>query len=151
MWKRPKGEKISFVSNISSLETQQSCWNKWVNARKPCWFGGCLTGTRSQGNMEEQCNLTIHTQRKHNTAKTRWVTADPRCYFLVLLAQVSKIFKWHWKVGIIFRTILSGTGNCFVQCNQPTQRRWHEAEDLAYTGIKLRSATSWPYPLGKLT
>lgn len=91
------GGKISFVSNISSLETQQSCWNKWVNVRKPLWFRGCLTGTRSQGNMEGQRNLMISTQRKHSTAQARWVMADTHGYFLVLLVQVSIFFKWHLK------------------------------------------------------
>lgn len=72
MWERDlKRKKISFVSSISSLETRQSCWNKAVNARKPLWFGGSLTGTRSQGNIEGQWNLMISAQGKRNPAQTK--------------------------------------------------------------------------------
>lgn len=95
-------EKTSFASNLSSLETQRSCWNKRVNVRKPHWFGECLTGTRSQENMERQCDLMVSAQRKLS-------------YFSVLSVQISKFSKWHLKGWDWFMLVVSGTGRCSVQ------------------------------------
>lgn len=152
MWERDlRRKKISFVSNISSLETQQSCWNKAVNARKPLWFGGSLTGTRSQGNIEGQWNLMISTQGKHNPAQTKVVTADTHCDFLVLLLQVSKFFKRHLKG---WNSIYGcRPWNCLLLCPVVIPPKYDGMEQRI-TGRWTLSSDLWPprlCDLGQLT
>lgn len=123
-----RGGKISLVSNRSSLETQQSCWNKWADARRPLWFGEeRLTGTRSQGNTEVQYGPVSRTRGKHSIAQERWVMADTHWSFWPRVPNFSSDI---WKLGTIFMVVISGTASCFVQCILiPPKIKWDEAEN----------------------
>lgn len=149
MWERDlRRKKISFLSNISSLETRQSCWNKAVNARKPLWFGGSLTGTRSQGNIEGQWNLTIRTQGKHNPTQTKvghsgyslWLLGPFALGLQVFQETFESLEQYLWPSSLELLTV--------VPSGHPTKTRWDGEKDHAYSGSELRLVTSpavWPW------